>query len=182
MPTSLVGKTNNGQGSGIRDQGSATAHTSDPRLAGVTLMEMVVVVAIIAVIVGISVPAVSSGIDSVRLRSATDSTAAFLNAAVVRSERRQEPIELVVFPQENVLRLYSNEPGFTRELKMPDGITIEDVLPNEREEQGPRYLVLLPGGAVPGIGIQMANRHGSRRVVHLDPMTGFPRVEVVINR
>jgi hypothetical protein len=53
---------------------------------------------------------------------------------------------------------------------MPDGITIE---------AAPERLILLPGASVPGIGIQVANRHGSRRVVHLDPMTGFPRVEAV---
>jgi len=32
---------------------------------------------------------------------------------------------------------------------------------------------------VPGIAIQLANRHGGRRIVRLDPMTGFPRVERV---
>jgi hypothetical protein len=37
----------------------------------------------------------------------------------------------------------------------------------------------MPGGAVPGIGIQFANRHGGRRIVRLDPMTGYPRVESV---
>jgi type II secretory pathway pseudopilin PulG len=145
-------------------------------------MEMLVVVMIIALLAGISVPAIAAGIDSVRLRSATDSISAFLNAAEVRAERRQEPIEVIVSPQENQFELYSNEPGFTRELKMPDGITIEAVLPPESDdEEGPRprRLILLPGGAIPAIGVQVANRHGSRRIVHLDPMTGYPRVEVV---
>jgi hypothetical protein len=62
---------------------------------------------------------------------------------------------------------------------MPDGVAIEAVLPQELEENGPRRLILMPGGAVPGIGVQVANRHGSRRIVRLDPMTGFPRVESV---
>ncbi|HLI85990.1 MAG TPA: prepilin-type N-terminal cleavage/methylation domain-containing protein [Bryobacteraceae bacterium] len=147
--------------------------------AGVTLMEMLVVVMIIALLAGISVPAVSAGIDSVRLRSATDSISTFLNAAQVRAERRQEPIELIVSPKQNTFELYSNEPGFTRELKMPDGITIEAVLPPQADDAGPRRLMLLPGGAIPAIGVQVANRHGSRRIVHLDPMTGYPRVDVV---
>ena len=129
---------------------------------------MMVVVTIIGLMAGIAFPAVSAGLDSVRLRSGTDSIAAFLNAAVVRTERRQEAIELTISAKDGTLALYSNEPGFTRELKMPDGITIE---------AAPERLILLPGAAVPGIGIQVANRHGSRRVVHLDPMTGFPRVE-----
>ena len=93
-----------------------------------------------------------------------------LNAAVVRAERRQEAIELAISAKESTLALYANEPGFTRELKMPDGIVIE---------AAPERLILLPGAAVPGVGIQVANRHGSRRIIHLDPMTGFPRVEAV---
>ena len=108
-----------------------------------------------------------------RLRSATDSIAAFLNAAVVRAERRQEAVEVTISSKDSKLALYANEPGFTRELKMPDGIMIE---------AAPERLVLLPGAAVPGIGIQVANRHGSRRLVHLDPMTGFPRVESLENK
>jgi general secretion pathway protein H len=166
MPTSSIGKT------------------SKPLrpASGVTLMEMLVVVMIIALVAGISVPAVSAGIDSVRLRSATDSISAFLNVAEVRAERRQEPIELIVSQKENAFELYSNEPAFNRELKLPDGISIEQVLPPESDEEGPRRLVLLPGGAIPSIGVQVANRHGSRRIVHLDPMTGYPRVEAVVTQ
>jgi hypothetical protein len=131
---------------------------------------MMVVVTLIGLMAGIAFPAVSAGLDSVRLRSATDSLAAFLNAAVVRAERRQEPIELTISAKDGTLAIYAEDPGFTRELKMPDGITIE---------AAPERLILLPGAAVPGMGIQVANRHGSRRVVHLDPMTGFPRVEAL---
>ncbi|HJT88160.1 MAG TPA: prepilin-type N-terminal cleavage/methylation domain-containing protein [Bryobacteraceae bacterium] len=149
------------------------------RRAGVTLVEMVVVVAIIALLAGISFPALSAGVDSVRLRSATDSIASFLNGAVNRSERRQQAVEVVISPKDRSLAMYSNEPGFARELTMPEGIVIEQVLPAEPEEDGPRRLILMPGGTVPGIGVQIANRHGSRRLVRLDPMTGFPRVESV---
>jgi prepilin-type N-terminal cleavage/methylation domain-containing protein len=147
---------------------------------GVTLIEMMVVVAIIGLITAISFPAATAGIDSVRLVSATDSVATFLNSAVNRVERRQQPIELIVSLPENRLLLYSNEPGFTRELKMPDGIVIEGVLPTVGEDgQGVRRFILMPGATVPGIGVQIANRRGAHRIVRLDPMTGFPRVENV---
>jgi prepilin-type N-terminal cleavage/methylation domain-containing protein len=149
-------------------------------LRGITLLEMVVVVAIIGLIAGISFPAASAGIDSMRLASAADSLASFLNAAVNRAERRQQPLELVISPKDNLLALYSNDPKFTRELKMPDGVTIEAVLPKIPDDfEGVRRLILLPGATVPGIGIQIANRRGARRIVRLDPMTGFPRVESV---
>ena len=144
---------------------------------------MLVVVTIIGLLAGISVPAASAGIDSVRLSTATQSVASFLNGAVNRAERREEPMEVVIYPGENLLTLYSNEPGFTRELKLPDGITLEAVLPALPEGADPvRRIVLMPGATVPGIGIQMANRHGARRIVRLDPMTGFPRVESVVSR
>ena len=150
---------------------------------GVTLIEMLVVVTIIGILGGISVPAASAGIDSVRLASATQSVAAFLNAAVDRAERHEEPVELTISPSENLFTLVTNEPGFSRELKLPDGIALEAVLPELPEGSDPvRRIVLMPGATVPGIGIQLANRHGSRRIVRLDPMTGFPRVESVLSK
>ena len=149
---------------------------------GVTLVEMVVVVAIIALIVGLSFPAASAGLESVRMVSAADSVATFLNAAVNRAERHQQPVELVVFPKEGRLALYSNEPGFTRELKMPDGVAIEAVLPAEEggDATQPRRILFIPGATIPGISIQLGNRRNTHRRVRLDPMTGFPRVESVV--
>jgi hypothetical protein len=138
---------------------------------------------IIGVIAGISTPAVSAGLDSVRLASATQSVAAFLNGAVNRAERLQQPMEVVIAPKDNLLSLRSAEPGFSRELKLPDGVILEAVLPaldDDSDGGSARRIVFMPGGTVPAIGIQLANRHGSRRIVKLDPMTGFPRVESVI--
>ena len=132
---------------------------------------MMVVVAIVGLIVGIAFPGVSAGLDSVRLASATDSLASFLNAAVNRAERLQQPIQVEISPAENRLTMTSPGSDFTRELKLPDGIALE--------AEGPSSLLLLPGAAVPGISLQFANRHGGRRILRLDPMTGYPRVESV---
>jgi hypothetical protein len=144
------------------------------------LIEMMVVVTIIGLIVAVAAPSVAAGIDSVRMTSAADSVATFLNGAVNRAERRQEPMELVISLRESKLTLYSNEPGFERELKMPVGIAIQAVLPKiDDEPDGLRRLILMPGASVPGIGIQLANRRGGRRIIRLDPMTGFPRIESV---
>jgi|SRR5579863_3955012 len=143
---------------------------------------MVVVVSIIGLIVSISLPSVAAGIDSVRIATASESVSTFLNSAVTRCERRQQPIEVILLPRENRMVMYSNEPGFERDLKMPDGISIETILPkidDSSDLQEGRRLILLPGATVPGIGIQIANGHGSRRVIRLDPMTGFPHVESV---
>jgi len=111
------------------------------------------------------------------MSSATSSVASFLNGAVNRAERRQQPVELIIAPKQGTLTIYTNEPGFERQLKLPDGIVIEAVLP--KTEEAEYRLMLMPGASVPGIGIQLANRRGGQRIVRLDPMTGFPRVESV---
>ena len=191
MPTFSVGRISkqplpDGRGSDwsrthpSRDRKGAFRRRSARR--GVTLVEMVVVVAIIALIVGLSFPAASAGLESVRMVSAADSVATFLNAAVNRAERHQQPVEVVIFAREGRLALYSNEPGFTRELKMPDGVAIEAVLPAEEggDATQPRRILFIPGATIPGISIQLGNRRNTHRRVRLDPMTGFPRVESVV--
>jgi prepilin-type N-terminal cleavage/methylation domain-containing protein len=157
--------------------------TSDPRL-GVTLIEMMVVVAIIGLMIVISFPSVAAGLDSVRLSSATGSVSAFLNAAENRAERRQRPVALVISVKDNLLAMYGNEANSERRLKLPDGITIQAVLPALEGEMldQPRQLILMPGGTAPAIGIMLANEHGTRRIVRLDPMTGYPHVESVPNK
>jgi prepilin-type N-terminal cleavage/methylation domain-containing protein len=155
--------------------------TSNGGRRGITLLEMLVVMCIVGLIIGVTTPSISAGLDSVRLATATSSVAGFLNAAVTRVERRQQPIEVVIRPQENRIVIYSNEPGFTRDLTMPDGVTIERVFPAEMfgDGGGERRILLLPGATAPAMGVQLANRHGTRRIVRLDPMTGFPHVDKV---
>jgi prepilin-type N-terminal cleavage/methylation domain-containing protein len=150
---------------------------------GVTLIEMMVVVIIIAVIVSVSTPSVTAGIDAVRLSTATGTVASFLNSAVNRAERRRQPVELTISLKENRIRFVSTDAGSQRELTLPDGIVLEAVLPPLTDaEEGARRLLLMPGGAIPEIAIQLANHHGGSRIVRLDPMTGFPRVESVPTR
>jgi type II secretion system protein H len=144
---------------------------------GVTLIEMMVVIMIIAVIVTITTPSVSAGIDAVRLATATSSVAAFLNSASTHAERRERPVELVISAK--TLQFISTDPGSEHEFTLPDGITMAPIsaLPSEDAEGVSRWL-FMPGGAVPSVAIQLSNQHGGRRTVRLDPMTGFPRVEI----
>ncbi len=147
---------------------------------GITLLEMVVVMAIIGLIAGLTYPAVATGLESVRLSSATDTVASFINSAVNRSERRQEVIQMAISVKENSIVLHSTEAAFERKLELPEGITIQAVVPplEGEDPKDTREFLLLPGGTPPRVGIEIGNRKGSRRIVRLDPMTGVPRVEV----
>ena len=146
--------------------------------AGLTLIEMVVVVAIISVMIGISFPAITSGIDSMRLKAATNSIVSFLDSGLSHAQRRQEVIEITISKQDNSLLMQSTDPAFTRTLRLPDGISIVQVLPVLPENpEAVRSFFLYPGGTVPPLGVQLINRRNVQRVVRVDPITGVPHVE-----
>lgn len=154
------------------------------RSAGVTLIEMIVVVAVVAILVGISFPSMASGIETLRLNSAAQSIVSFINGGLNRAERRQVVVEVTIAKRENALWLRSGEPGFERKLELPEGINIESVLPEMPEEDAnaPRSFLLYPGGSVPGFGLALVNRRRAQRVVRVDPITGVSRIETLPNK
>jgi prepilin-type N-terminal cleavage/methylation domain-containing protein len=146
--------------------------------AGVTLIEMLVVVAVIGILVSVSVPSVSAGLDSVRLASTGDAIASFLNAAVTHAERSEHPVVVAISLKDGTISADGAD-GYARRFQMPQGITMDKVLPEGGSEGDDYQMLIVPGGTAPAIGIEYSNRHGGRRRVQLDPMTGFPRVETV---
>lgn len=148
------------------------------RRAGVTLLEMLVVVALVGILAGVAFPSISSGVETLRLRSAADAVAGFFNAALVRADRRQQVVEVTILKSERTLWLRSTEPGSERKLELPEGITVAAVFPAlPRQDEAPRRFLLYPGGTPPRAGVELVNRKGARRIVRIDPVTGVPRVE-----
>jgi type II secretory pathway pseudopilin PulG len=139
---------------------------------------MLIVMTIVALVAGLSYPSISSGLDSLRLRSASDSIVSFLNTALERAERRQQVVEIWISPRENAMTARSADLGFTRRLDVPNPIRIVSVSPALSEDLGePRRFLLYPGGSVPRIGVEIANPSGRRRTVAIDPLTGVPQVQ-----
>jgi prepilin-type N-terminal cleavage/methylation domain-containing protein len=147
--------------------------------AGVTLIEMLVVVTIIAIMIAVSFPSLSSGVETLRLNAATRSIVSFINSGLNHAERRQKVVEVVISKADNTLWLHSSEQGYERRLQLPDGIRIESILPEFQDEdaEASRSFLLYPGGTVPSFGITVVNRKRAARVVRVDPMTGVPKVE-----
>jgi len=149
---------------------------------GVTLIEALIVVALIALIAGLSYPAVSSGLDTLRLRSTSDAMVSFLNIALDHADRRQQAVEVIVSPRDNTMLSRTADLGFTRSLEIPAQVHIVSVLPALPISIDPgeaRHFLLYPGGSVPGIGIEISTLQGRKRLVSVDPVTGSPRSEVV---
>jgi type II secretory pathway pseudopilin PulG len=139
---------------------------------------MIVVLAIVGLVSAIAFPSVTSGLDSVRLASASDSIASSLNAGLNRAERRQTPVEIAISIPQNNIKIISDT---VRELAMPETIRIvkiHPVLPSGEEEQA-RSIVLYPNGAIPRFGVEIASPKGIHRIVRVDPITGVPQVETV---
>jgi hypothetical protein len=139
---------------------------------------MMIVVTLIALVAGLSYPSVSSGIDSLRLRSASDAIVGFLNTALDRADRRQQVVEIWISPRDNAMIARSADLGFVRRLDMPDPIRIVSVastIPVNQDE--PRRFLCYPGGTTPRISVDIANKEGRHRIVAVDPITGVPRVE-----
>jgi len=137
---------------------------------GVTLLEMLVVVAIVGLIAAVSFPSFSTGLDSIRLQSAADSVASFIDAAANRTERKQEIVEIVIDPKANRILLFSTEPGFQKTLQMPRNIS----LAGDEEQRR----VLMPGGALPRFSIDLVNAKGGRKRVTMDPITETSSISI----
>jgi len=141
-------------------------------------MELMVVLAIIALIVGITYPSTIAGLENIRLAAGARSVAAFVNAAANRADRRQQAIELTVQIKENVITMRSADGALAKRLDLPQGVRLRAVWPALPEPSGePRRFLLQPGGVPPRIGIELANAHGKRRIVRLDPVTGVTEIE-----
>jgi prepilin-type N-terminal cleavage/methylation domain-containing protein len=158
----------------------SVGRTSNPRRKGVTLLEMVVVVTLIGILAGISYPSVASGIDSLRLRSAGDSVAGFLNASLSAAERSQHVVEISISRNANMLEARSTDPRFRRRLELGEEVRIVAVYPEAPAGgDAPRRILLYPGGRVPQVGVRLENRRGRQKDVRIDPLIGAPLIEDV---
>ncbi len=145
-----------------------------------TLIEMLIVVALISLFAGLMFPSVSSGLESLRLQQGSDGISGFLNTGLNRAERNRVVIEITIDKAQNTLTMYSTEPGFAKQLDMPDGVRIVEVLPPAPEDViAPRRFLIYPGGSPPRFGVEIENRRNARRIVRVDPVTGVPKVEKV---
>jgi prepilin-type N-terminal cleavage/methylation domain-containing protein len=148
------------------------------RQSGVTLIEMLVVVSIIAVMVGLAIPSFSAGLDGLRLRSASSTVASALNIAINTADRRQVPVQILIQPRLNKVILRPAESTHDQTFDIPQGVRVRRILPSLflNEEQNDRYLIVYPNGAPPQLIVELQSPRGSIRQIRLDPITGVAKV------
>jgi prepilin-type N-terminal cleavage/methylation domain-containing protein len=149
------------------------------RRRGVTLMELLVALALAGMILAISFPSLTRGLDGIRLQTSARRLAAFINDVRARAERAQQPVEIVIEPQNNRLSALSAGGDWDRELALEAGVRISAVLPvppGNALPEDPRRFVLLPGVPGPRFQVQLTGRHGELLAVGVDPLSGVPEI------
>ncbi len=162
MPTSVAGNKGR-EGAGLD--------------AGVTLLELLIVLALMSLLVGLLAPRIGRATDNWRLRRAAEHVAQILRYARTRALYEGRYYVVEIQPQENRVRLLGASSGLIREYLLPGDIRCgEDGLGANIPVM---RLVFSPSGAVGERTLWLRNRQGSEVKIHLNLLLGRPGVEVV---
>ncbi len=162
MPTSVAG-SRSPEGAG--------------RDAGVTLLELLIVLALMSLLVGLLAPRIGRATDNWRLRRAAEHVAQMFRYARTHALYEGRYYVVEIQPQENRVWLLGPAAGFRREYVLPADIRCGE------EPSGPATpvmrLIFSPSGAVEERTLWLRNRQGSEVKIHLNLLLGRPGVEVV---
>jgi len=129
-----------------------------------------VAMAVAGMIMAVSFPTITSGLDGVRLQSSARRVAGFVNTARERVEREQVPVEVVI--ESRRLQALAADGTWERSLDLDEGVEIVSPEAGERT----RRFVLLPGVPVPRLRLPMRTTQGRSLTVELNPLTGVPEI------
>jgi type II secretory pathway pseudopilin PulG len=134
-------------------------------VAGITLVELLVVVALIGLMLSISYPTLTTGLDGFRLRSAVDRAGAFFQQARLEADRRQHPVQLTADPETNQLRALAVDASWRKSLDFADGVRLV-------QPPRPQSWVLFPGAPPPRVRLLLEAQTGGRRGLSINVFTG----------
>jgi type II secretion system protein H len=144
------------------------------RQAGITLLEMLVVMMLIGLLASVATPSVTAGMETVKLRSAAERLAATLRLARVRAVRTRHYFQVTVDPRTRRVELRDLEGEYVRDWETPVAVNAECGM---RNAECPNSFVFPPDGSVPGARLVLENARNRRLAVDLDAFTGLPAVK-----
>ena len=133
--------------------------------SGITLVELLVGLTIIAVILAIAWPNLTTGIDGIRLRTTVDNIAVFFTEARNISDRLQTPVQITVLPEEDQLHAVTIDGAWRNIYELPDRIHI--LVPRELGT-----VILFPGSPTPGLRLLLEAEHGPKTGLRFNIFTG----------
>jgi general secretion pathway protein H len=134
---------------------------------GFTLIELILVLALIALLAGLTLPAVGRGVDALQVRAEVGSFAAFLRYAREQAITRREAQEVTINPDAHLLTLRAagaESSRATRRLSPRISITADS----------PTGLTITfsPGGVSTGGSFRLVGPDGRAYRVSVNPLTG----------
>jgi len=147
-----------------------------PRDAGVTLLELVIVLAILALAVSLVAPRFGNWSDEWTLRSAAERVAQTLRYARTRALFEQSYYVVEIEPATHLVRLFNPTSGFLRGYALPRGVTMDD---GENPPPSVVRILFPPSGVVEERNLWLSNRRRSRYTVHMSFLLGNSVVEAV---
>ena len=144
--------------------------------AGVTLLELVIVLVLLSLAVSLVAPRFGNWTDEWMLRSAAERVAQTLRYARTRAIYEQSYYVVEIDPKARLVRVLNPGSNFSREFTLPLGVRVED-----RESLSSSVLRLLvpPSGVMGERNLWLSNRRGSTFRIHIDLLQGAPVVEKV---
>ena len=141
-----------------------------------TLLELVLVLAILSLAVSLVAPRFGNWSDEWTLRSAAERVAQTVRYARTRALFEQSYYVVEIEPGAHLVRVFNPASSFSREFTLPRGVTVDD-----GENPTPRVVRLLlpPSGVVEERNLWLSNRRGSKFRVHVNFLLGTPAVEAV---
>ena len=122
---------------------------------GVTLLEALVAITLVARAAAISFPAASAGVDAVRVRTAADEAKTFLLNAQLFADRHRQAVLVGIDPPLRRMTAHSADGSWTRLLAFDAGLRID--APDTTSET-----VLQPGAALPPLSLALISAGGQR--------------------
>ena len=142
---------------------------------GVTLLELLVVVALASIMLALVFPAVGAGLRTLELRSAAQRLATAARYARDQAIHHQQFYELEIDGAGKTISVMDLERTARRTFELPPSVHIEKISPEETVGSSRRSFLFSPDGGSPAFEIVLGNER--RQVsVRSNPLTGFPRV------
>lgn len=144
--------------------------------AGVTLLELLVVIALASILLAVVFPSVGSGLATLELRSSAQRLAAAARYARDQAVYRQRPFQLEIDGEAGTVAVVDLEGRSRRSFEFPASVRVGQILTPEGEstERTQRFL-FLPDGGAPPFEVILGNQRRQVTVFN-DPLTGSQRV------
>ena len=144
--------------------------------SGVTLLELLVVVALASILLAVVFPSVGSGLTTLELRTSAQRLAAAAHYARDQAVHRQTAFHLEIDSQAGTVAVMDLEGKARRAFELPASVRVESILPPEEEATSRvRRFLFMPDGAAPAFEVVLANQRRQVTVAS-DPLTGSAKV------